>query len=60
MATVYTGFCVRCKQTRELTDVKEITLKNGRRAIKGKASCDLCLPKGGTQVFKILPSLPPK
>ena len=51
-----TGFCVRCKQTKELQDVKEITLKNGRRAIKGKAMCDLCKPKGGTQVFKIMAS----
>jgi hypothetical protein len=53
---VITGFCVRCKMNKELQDVKEVTLKNGRRAIKGKAMCDLCRPKGGTQVFKILAS----
>jgi hypothetical protein len=51
-----TGFCVRCKQNKELQDVKEVTLKNGRRAIKGKAICDLCREKGGTQVFKIMAS----
>jgi len=56
MADAVKGFCVRCKQTRELSDVKEIVLKNGRHAIKGKAICDLCKPKGGTEVFKILPS----
>ncbi len=56
MADKVMGFCVRCKQSRELQDVKEITLKNGRRALKGKAMCDLCKPKGGTVVFKILPS----
>jgi hypothetical protein len=56
MAEKVTGFCVRCKQTRELHDVREITLKNGRRAMKGKAICDLCRPKGGTEVFRILPS----
>ena len=50
------GFCVRCKQHRELHDVEEITLKNGRRALKGKAICELCEDKGGTVVFRILPS----
>ncbi len=49
MANV-TGYCVRCKAQRELQDVKEITMKNGRRAMKGK--CVKC----GTQVFKILAS----
>jgi hypothetical protein len=56
MAEVIKGFCVRCKQTRELKDAKEITLKNGRRALKGKAECELCKPKGGTVVFRILPA----
>jgi hypothetical protein len=45
-----TGFCVRCKEQRELLDAKEITMKNGRKAIKGK--CVKC----GTQVFKITAS----
>jgi len=50
MAEVTTGFCVRCKQTRTLTGIEKITLKNGRPAIKGK--CEKC----GTSVFRILPS----
>lgn len=50
MATPNTGFCVRCKATRELSDVQQVTLKNGRPAIKGK--CTKC----GTSVFRILPS----
>ncbi|MFH1733992.1 MAG: DUF5679 domain-containing protein [bacterium] len=50
------GFCVRCKQMKELHDVQEVTLKNGRPALKGLAKCELCEPKGGTVVYKILPS----
>ena len=49
MAAV-TGYCVRCKAQRELVDAKEITMKNGRKAMKGK--CKVC----GTQVFKIMSS----
>jgi len=43
------GYCVKCKAKREMKDTKEVTMKNGRRAMKGK--CANC----GTGMYKILP-----
>ncbi len=42
-----TGYCVKCKASREMSDTKSITMKNGRPAIKGKC------PKCGTGMFRI-------
>jgi hypothetical protein len=42
------GYCVKCKAKKEIVDGVEETMKNGRRAIKGK--CPTC----GTVMFKIL------
>jgi len=42
------GYCVKCKATKEIADGVEETMKNGRKAIKGK--CPTC----GTVMFKIL------
>jgi ribosomal protein S27E len=42
------GYCVKCKAKREIADGIEETMKNGRKAIKGK--CPTC----GTVMFKIL------
>ena len=42
------GYCVKCKAKKEIVDVVEETMKNGRKAIKGK--CPTC----GTVMFKIL------
>ena len=42
------GYCVKCKAKREIADGIEETMKNGRKAIKGK--CPVC----GTVMFKIL------
>lgn len=42
------GYCVKCKKKQEMINSKEVTMKNGRRAIKGK--CPIC----GTGMFKIL------
>lgn len=42
-----TGYCFKCKKTVPITDAKEITMKNGRKAIKG--TCGKC----GTKMFKI-------
>lgn len=42
------GYCVKCKAKREMTGATEVTLKNKRRALKGK--CPTC----GTGMFKIL------
>jgi hypothetical protein len=45
--TVATGYCVKCKASREIRDPKQITMKNGRPATQG--ICPVC----GTRIFKI-------
>ena len=52
------GYCVKCKAKKEISNGVEETMKNGRKAIKGK--CPTC----GTVMFKILggkatPATPP-
>ena len=42
------GYCVKCKARKEIVDGVEETMKNGRKAIKGK--CPTC----GVVMFKIL------
>ena len=42
------GYCVKCKASKEIAEPVEVTMKNGRKAIKGK--CPTC----GTVMFKIL------
>ena len=42
------GYCVKCKAKREMVDAQEVTMKNGRKAVKGKC------PDCGTAMFKIL------
>ncbi|HDY87794.1 MAG TPA: hypothetical protein ENH82_06705 [bacterium] len=34
------GYCVKCKAKKEMNDVKEVTMKNGRQANKGV--CPTC------------------
>ncbi len=41
------GYCVKCKATREILDPQQITMKNGRSAMQG--TCPVC----GTKIFKI-------
>jgi hypothetical protein len=45
-----TAYCVKCrvKGGREMTGAKEVTMKNGRKALTG--ICAVC----GTKMFKIL------
>jgi hypothetical protein len=43
----YEAYCVKCKQKREF-DGEEVTMKNGRRAARGK--CPVC----GTTLNRIL------
>ncbi|HOO77377.1 MAG TPA: DUF5679 domain-containing protein [bacterium] len=43
------GYCVKCKAKRPMAEAKEVTMKNGRSAMKGK--CPTC----GTGMYKILP-----
>jgi hypothetical protein len=42
------GWCVKCKKKSEMKDAKEVTMKNGRKAMKG--TCTKC----GTGMYKIL------
>jgi hypothetical protein len=42
------GYCMKCKQKRDMKDTQEVTMKNGRKALKGK--CTVC----GTGMYKIL------
>ena len=42
------GYCVKCKAKKEIKDAKEVTLKNGRQAIKGEC------PDCKTGMFRIL------
>ncbi|MBC5799554.1 MAG: hypothetical protein GIX03_13505 [Candidatus Eremiobacteraeota bacterium] len=41
------AYCVKCKTKREMSDHKQIEMKNGRPATEGK--CSVC----GTKMFKI-------
>lgn len=42
------GYCVKCKAKKEIVDLVEVVMKNGRKAIKGK--CPTC----GVVMIKIL------
>ena len=42
------GYCVKCKAKREMSEAVEVTMKNKRKAMKGK--CPSC----GTSMFCIL------
>ena len=42
------GYCVKCKSKKEIANAVEESMKNGRKAIKGK--CPTC----GVVMFKIL------
>ncbi len=42
------GYCVKCKAKREMAGAQEVTMKNGRKAMKGK--CSECT----TGMYKIL------
>ena len=45
--TTASGYRMKCKSTREITDAKPITMKNGRPATEG--TCPVC----STRMFKI-------
>ena len=42
------AYCVKCKAKREMKDAKQVTMKNGRSAMKGK--CPTC----STGLYRIL------
>jgi len=43
------GYCVKCRAKKQMENTEEVTMKNGRQAMKGK--CETC----GTGMFKIMP-----
>ena len=43
------GYCVRCKTKTPMEDAEEVTMKNGRPALRGRC------PKCGTGIYRILP-----
>ncbi len=40
-------YCVKCRAKRDANDTEEVTMKNGKKAMKGK--CSVC----GTGMYKI-------
>lgn len=42
------GYCMKCKKKTEMKETLVVTMKNGRKALKGK--CTVC----GTGMYKIL------
>lgn len=44
------AYCVKCKAKKEIKDPENVTLKNGRKAVKGKC------PDCGTSMFRIVKS----
>lgn len=44
---VMQGYCLKCREQREIQDPEAITMKNGKPATQGK--CPVC----GTKIFKI-------
>lgn len=41
------GYCVKCREKKEIKDPQQITMKNGKPAVQG-----VC-PECGTKIFKI-------
>lgn len=44
------AYCVKCKAKKEMKDPENVTMKNGRKAAKGKC------PDCGTSMFRIVKS----
>ena len=42
------GYCVKCKKKQEISEPENVTMKNGRSAVKGK--CPSC----STGMYRIL------
>ncbi len=47
VSTSIEAYCVKCKQKRRMLNVTEVTLKNGRKALRG--TCEVC----GTNLFRM-------
>ena len=42
-----TGYCVKCRETREIQNAEQVTMKNGRPATRG--TCPVC----NTSMYRI-------
>ena len=42
------AYCVKCRTKKEMSEAEEVTMKNGRSAMKGKC------PDCGTGLYRIL------
>jgi len=42
------AYCVKCKAKKEMSNAQNVTMKNGRKAVKGK--CPSC----GTGMYRIM------
>jgi len=42
------GYCVKCREKREMSNEERVVMKNGRPAVKG--TCPAC----GTKMFRIV------
>ena len=42
------AYCVKCKAKKEMKDAQEVTMKNGRKAMKGKC------PDCSTGMYRIM------
>lgn len=42
------GYCVKCREKKEMSNEERVTMKNGRPAVKG--TCPSC----GTKMFRIV------
>lgn len=47
MGVAVNGYCVKCRDRRDMQNPQKITMKNGRPATQG--TCPVC----GTKMFKI-------
>ena len=47
---MYEGYCMRCREHREMKSIVKAAMKNGRNAVKGV--CTTC----GAGMYKILPT----
>ena len=44
-----TGYCLKCRESREMQEAEQITMKNGRAATRGKcAECGAAMFRIGT------------
>ena len=49
------GYCVKCKAKKEMKDAKEVTMKNGRKAMKGVCpSCGTGMYRNGQVIITCL------